>query len=167
MRRLLLPFLICFLLFWLFGGAWWFAKIENSKQQLLEQKLSIAPSFTFSDGTFSIAVDDNVSFFQSSYDPNIPEKINTELLRLVDYLQQNGQKNIVLVGKYLPTESNSSSFDNLGIARAEALKSRLIRLGLEGHRISTRSQKVSQMDFKEGLVFGAVVFQMAVNGTHQ
>jgi OOP family OmpA-OmpF porin len=43
--------------------------------------------------------------------------------------------NIDLVGYYTPEEVNSSSFENLGIARAQLLKELLINRGLDSNRV--------------------------------
>lgn len=159
MRRLLLPFLICFLIFWLFGGAWWYAKEHETKNSNIISELPIAPSFNFIDGSFHISLKENVSFVKSSYDPFIQEQFNTELLRLSEYLTEKPNKNLLLTGKYTSEETNSSVFGNLGIARAEALKSRLIRLGIDGDRIETGSIKKNLIVFQKGEAFDLVLLE--------
>jgi len=159
MRRLLLPFLICFLIFWLFGGAWWYAKELEPKPINIKSELPIAPSFNFIDGSFDILSKENVSFTRSSHEPNIPEQLNRQLLRLSEYLNKKESRNLLLTGRYTIKETNRSLFANLGIARAEALKSRLIRLGLDGDRIETRSTKVDHIYFQGGSALGLVSFK--------
>lgn len=160
MRKLLLPFLVVFLIFWLFGGAWWFAQQHPTPLQQPSKTPSIAPSFSFVDDDFSFEVNEDISFLQSSYDAFIPEPVNNALFQLVEHLNQSKQKTLTITGACTPSELNNSAFKNLGKARAEALKSRLIRLGFEGNRVVTRGIKVRQLNFQEGVVHGIISMQV-------
>ncbi len=158
MRRFLLPMLSFFLIIWLFGGAVWYAQQEQQQQQQILVANGLIPPFHIADSNFVLRVAENISFFQSNYEAHIPESVNLALQQLSEYLSQHPHKEILLSGSFIAGEANHSSYENLGVARAEAIKSRLIRLGLNGDRMHTLGQLEAEMNFREGVVFGAVQF---------
>lgn len=155
-----MPLLVFFLVLWLFGGAAWYAQQEQQRQSLIATAIPAVPPFSIRDSSFVLRVAENTTFLQSNHNIHIPESVNLALQQLVEHLRQYPHKSLWLTGSYLAGEANHSAYSSLGLARAEALKSRLIRLGLEGHRIHTRERLEAEMNFQEGAVYGAVDLQV-------
>jgi OmpA-OmpF porin, OOP family len=64
----------------------------------------------------------------------------TALDSLILYSTNHPNKNITVTGHYKANEKNSTSFENLGLARAEELKKWLMNKGVADKNIFTRSQ---------------------------
>jgi len=136
MQKNTLPWLIA-LTAWIAGSTYWHVcKIKEVCDEPLIKSASSAntltkPSFDIhnSDG-LSLKALGNIKFPQSGETPNVSE-VQPQLAQLKDYLVKNPSLQMLLIGKYASDEKNNTSFANLGIARAEALKS--IILGEKGN----------------------------------
>lgn len=153
MQKHTLPWLIA-LAAWIAGSTYWHVcKIkEVCDEPLVRSAPSISslskPSFDIhnSDG-LSLTSSGNIKFPQSSEIPNVLE-VQPQLEQLKDYLAQNPSLQMLLIGKYASNEKNNTQFANLGIARAEALKS--IILGEKG---------IQQSIITDGVLSDSLYFQ--------
>lgn len=136
MQKNTLPWLIA-LTAWIAGSTYWHVcKIKEVCDEPLTKSVSSAntlakPSFDIhnSDG-LSLRASGNIKFPQSGETPNVSE-VQPQLEQLKDYLAKNPSLQMLLIGRYASHEKNNTSFANLGIARAEALKG--ILLGQKGN----------------------------------
>ncbi|MBK8443144.1 MAG: OmpA family protein [Sphingobacteriales bacterium] len=112
---------------------------------------------TIQDDTLRVSSADNLYFRRSGANPSIPASVNGIYRRVVDYL--NGSKRgITLTGVYSKDETNTTTFPNLGIARAEGVKGRLITLGLSPDRIKTEGREVDNLNFNDERLMGGIVY---------
>lgn len=84
------------------------------------------------------------------------------------YLQNNPQRALNITGKYSNTESYSGIFSNLGLARANDVKSYLLGLGVAASQLTTSSLVIPDGSIKNNVLnegvdfgFGAVTNNMA------
>ncbi len=99
--------------------------------------------FAFADGSFTPALNaDNESFLD----------------KVAAYLKANPGKNLRITGLYAEKEKNAASgiFENLGLARADAVRSLLTRRGIALDRISLDSQMAEGDSLAETLRFDAL-----------
>lgn len=91
------------------------------------------------DGDLNINVNDNFNFKESDLNilKPISEKVDEGIKKLKDYLLANKGKALSVKGYHTAGETNSSSFDNLGLARADAVKKYLAEKGIPLNVIST------------------------------
>lgn len=86
-------------------------------------------------------VDNNVNFRRSQYKHlKSNNKVNDAMSKLAKYLKSNNKKGVTVTGYYDAAEDNSHPlYPNLGIARANDVKSWLKTLGVPSGQISTKS----------------------------
>lgn len=97
------------------------------------------------------------AFPQESFQPDLTPDNRKFLAETADYLKQHSAKNITLTGHYLQNETSAPSgiFENIGIARAAAIKQILEAAGIDGKRISIDYQMVKYDILPEPLRFEA------------
>jgi outer membrane protein OmpA-like peptidoglycan-associated protein len=86
------------------------------------------------DGNFSISSENNLYFGYGTANVFMPEGINQSFERLVQYLNEEKNKHLDLKGMFSRVENGD---DELGLARAETIRSVLIRMGIDTNQIST------------------------------
>jgi OmpA-OmpF porin, OOP family len=145
MQKLLL---ILLTILWFALGSWWFAKSDCSSCNTAASAAaatavtSTAPvketNWSFADSGWKYSVPANLRFGNAASVPVTSELVNTALDTVVYHAKSfNPGRKIIVTGYYRTTENNTSSFENLGIARAEAVKSLLVNRGYDAALIST------------------------------
>lgn len=134
-------------------------RVEKTKQT----NANAATPFKFEDGNTAIRSVDNFNFYFSSH--AIMQPISEDLLSCVNemirHLEKNKNKTLNISGGHNEREENSSSFDNLGLARAESIKRVLIEQGLDAAQVSTTSKKDNSLTpNQEGLLNGPYAFSV-------
>ena len=91
-------------------------------------------------------------------DPNPIPGTNFEEFKKEEILKQMTANNILqITGLYVPTETAPEGFDNMGVARADALRN-LLKDDIPISRIDISSRNVSRLDTTGGTPFSAVTF---------
>lgn len=147
MNRLLLAFVALFLALWLILGSWWYAKHYGG--------VASSPNFSITMDGFEISAPETFSFYESSPDPIIPEKMEEAFQTLADLLVTNENKKLKLFGIHSAQESQA----NLGKARAEAIKLELVNLGAPEAQIMTSDIPLASGQFINGQIYGGVHFR--------
>ncbi len=82
---------------------------------------------------------DNFIFLRSDYKiiDSVSNGLNKQLERLTEYLNNNPNKNIGIIGLYRSNEDNHSIFPNLGVARAHSVKNYFTSHGISAKSLST------------------------------
>lgn len=123
------------------------------------ENTSVKFPLKFTDGDkFNFGVNDNISFTKNNYRPSISGKVNQAFRKLVGYMNSNPSRALELTGIYSPNEKNIAGYDNLGVARAEMVKERLMTLGLNDARISTKGAINNNSIFKNDTLYGGILY---------
>lgn len=139
------PWLIL-LLFWIGGSTWWHVcKIKQlcgdsppSATAPAAVASAVMPSLIVVDGDkLNWNVPGNFSFAKSGAVANEAAVGNT-LPTVADYLKANPERLLTLTGYYYTDEQNTTAFANLGVARAEGIKAKLVALGVPTAQLATR-----------------------------
>lgn len=100
------------------------------------------------------------SFEQFEFDttrigPNMTDSNEAFLDKVAEYLKANPDKNLSITGYYRPSEAVISSgfFENLGVARADRIRSFLVRRGIDEERITLDYKESETEDLSEPLAF--------------
>lgn len=128
-------------LLWLCLGTSWLSNQVCSPKN--------ASGFTINDGKFSTSSPDMFSFLLSGERLQFTESTGNSLKAVSKYLGENPNKQLTLTGMYGENEKNKSSYDDLGIARAETVKDFLMKNGAIGDNISTTSLQSDNLYFDE------------------
>jgi len=108
------------------------------------QKLTPEPTnypFALKDdvGGFSVKTNEHFNFNANGFDiikpiaPSLDGKIND----LKNYLSQHPEKELDIIGLYKSTENNTSAYENLGVARANAIKNYLVSKGIPSKQLNS------------------------------
>ncbi|MCB0516593.1 MAG: OmpA family protein [Chitinophagales bacterium] len=164
-------FLILLLIWSVISWYWYVCKIKHHCDEIktTTETTTVAETttpqvqttgFFVQDGNYTVEDEENISFLQSDARPRIPSAINSKLRDLINYLQTS-RKQIHLEGLYSADETYTGKFENLGIARAEGLKGRLITLGLNPAWITTSGKLDNSLKFNENsVVLGAINYTL-------
>jgi len=101
-------------------------------------------SLLFATDDFSETTTDNFHFSVSKYTlkSKPSAEMQTTLTKVADFLNENPSKSLSIEGLYFSKETNTSSEENLGLARAKTIKTYLVReFGVNENQISTGAQK--------------------------
>ncbi len=154
-RNLMLPGVALLLIAWLVLGSWWYSRTYCNGGTTAN-----IPGFSLIDGHYEIAGDEAFSFYKSSADPIIPAGAYDALEALASYLSKEPGKGLKLFGVYSEFESDKRSpYANLGLARAEAIKSELVALGVDSNKIQTSGIRFSDASFTDGMMHRGVHFR--------
>jgi OmpA-OmpF porin, OOP family len=103
-------------------------------------------SWSVSDGTFSLNSPEFFKFLKSNssnligFGPEL-EKMN---IGVKDYVMKDGTKGVRVIGYYNQEEVNDNPlFENLGLARANEVKQKLVQMGIEANKITLGSELLS------------------------
>lgn len=160
MRLPLLLSLALFLLWAIFARWFYVCKIKNhgcctTEQVATTPTPSTAPvaavtpaKISFTDGDQAVLRDYNdFRFGKQSATLNADSNNIDFINKIAAYLKQNPQKNVMITGFYDATEKDVQvpGFANLGLARADAVKQKLVAAGLNTTRIQTEAKLVDNL----------------------
>ena len=161
--------LIPLLLIWILYGAWYMSHspcVAAAKEQKTAVTASVAPTpppakkilWSASDGPFKASSTERFTFPQSNFAATVPAPTQTAFQSIASYLKSKPNRQLVLTGRYDATENNTSSFANLGVARAEDIKKRLVNMGATADNILTNGLEETGITFDNNLLLNGVNF---------
>jgi OOP family OmpA-OmpF porin len=138
---------------WMAGGTYW--HVCRIKQlcdgnpaptvAVSEPEFSV-PSLDIEDGKLSLHSPFNVAFHRSGAQAGL-EAVKPQLDALAAYLKANPRRKLTLTGYYSSQEENTTPFENLGLARADALRQYLIALGVPADQLLTEGKLLDNLAF--------------------
>ncbi|TYA74331.1 OmpA family protein [Seonamhaeicola marinus] len=135
------------------------------KEEQVDIKTATKNAFLISDakGDFKIEIPDNFNFKTSDFSilEPVSANIDSEVLKLKDYLISNPLKDLEITGFYKSDEVNNSAYPNLGLARANAVKNYLVTHGVPAKQIDTFGKLNDDINpDKANMLFGPLQFNM-------
>jgi OmpA-OmpF porin, OOP family len=143
---------------WIAGWTWWLSKELN---QIREAAGGGASAFSIAYDDFKFAAEDIFHFNHSESVPFLPEDNHPVFKSIASYLTDNKNVTLKLTGVYASDEQNLSAFPNLGLARAEALKTLLVEKGAPKENIQTEAFGADNFFQEKGKLLGGVYFDFA------
>ncbi len=144
---------IILLVLWMIGSTWWqICKIEQlcidtgattqveppTEDKVVYTTPPGADGFTIADGNlFQLSFPRTFSFARSGPNANM-NALGGPIDPLITYLKANRDRTLEITGYYTSAETNSTSFPNLGLARAEGMKQYLVQQGIPAASLTTR-----------------------------
>lgn len=118
--------------------------------------------WTYADGeNHRISISDRFGFNRSEFRhiKPLPESLKNSLAETATYLQGAPERALEITGYYAEDEENTSILPNLGLARANDIKSYIMSLGVGANQITTKGALLADKVFdgdllKEGIDFG-------------
>ncbi len=115
-------------------------------------------TYVLTDEKFKLSTQDLFSFGFSEEQPMLTDSTLSFLRNLAEYLAANPSKRIYLTGLYAPGETNRSISANLGVARAEAVKSILVQKGASPDNILSADFRTNSLHWAAGKILDGVFF---------
>ena len=140
---------VILLFLWMGGSTWW--HVCKIKQLCADDGQPVAvpadttvyttppgaDGFTIADGNaFRLELPGNFSFAKSGANANM-NALGSQMGSLVTYLKTHPDRTLDVRGYYMASETNPTSFANLGLARAEGIKQYLVQQGVPAASLMT------------------------------
>lgn len=111
-------------------------------------------SITDANEAFYYTTADNFNFETSAFTPRMPisSEVDAGIGNLQAHLSENKNKSVAITGLFTSSETNTSAFPNLGIARANAVKNYMVSKGISSTQLNTFG-KLSEGLVPEGRVY--------------
>ena len=153
---------------WMAGSAYWHVcKIKLlcdaplTSSTVISTTAPVISPLTIIDGTeLNLTSSGNFGFAKSGADANF-SGVKSEIDSLASFASVNPGKMITITGSYSSQETNSTSFPNLGIARAAAIKSYLTSKGLPDSIFVLNGQLNDSIVFSPDSLHGGIDFTFA------
>lgn len=149
-KRGLMWFVGILLLLWLFIGSYLLSRhfFDEVKSVIVAEEVV---GFSAKDGEFVLNADSYFRFPESSAAfEKISESLRNTLSETADYLKNNTNKELTIIGYYSEEERTPDLLPNYGLARANTIKKELEVLGVNTNQITTDSELANADNFKEG-----------------
>jgi OmpA-OmpF porin, OOP family len=151
--RLSKPVFWLLTLLWFAAATWWYGSCSkctacaNAALPPAPLPTINLPGFSVTDSSWALSTVDNLRFGKSG---NMPV-LGTNMSKIVDslsvYLTNHPGKTITVTGYYNGSETNTTTFENLGLARADELKKILVGKGVAVASILTQSKMNDDLVF--------------------
>lgn len=142
---------IILLVLWMIGSTWWHVcKIKQLCANDVQPNATLPavdkPTLIIADGDrFRLDMPGNFSFARSGANANI-NGLGGSLDSLIAYLKTTG-RSLEIRGYYGSTENNTTSFINLGVARAEGIKRYMVQQGVPEALLTTKGVLQDELTF--------------------
>jgi hypothetical protein len=156
--RKLFPFIFGVLtLVWLVGGTVWYRKNFCDVPMIIQPT---PPTVSIHEGTQTLAVQTPIVFSFADSRPLFMSESISILKKTVDEIAGNRYKSLIIKGYYSSKEKKLNPSVDLGLKRAEAIKSVLKELGAEDSNIALESSKSENLQFMNNQLQDGVEFDI-------
>ena len=142
-------------------GGWTMRLSKAFSSQSSEATASTDSSFSISLDSIRYNSNDIFKFNFSESLPSIPEENQAVFQSIASHLISRPDVILTLTGLFSPEEQNMSSYPNLGIARAESLKTLLVEKGAPREQVVTRHLNTNSTFQVSGKLMGSVYFSFS------
>lgn len=115
--------------------------VELKKEIPITETQNCESKLVFKDQDFLMVTKENFKFLKSNFNHNnLNENFQDSLLKVAHYLDANPQRKMKIKGYYLKDEENTTDYENLGLARANSVKTYFLTLGVNSSQLLTSSK---------------------------
>ncbi len=100
-------------------------------------------------------------FAKNTHRPIMNDAVNNGLKSVGNYLRNNPNKTLEVVGEYTNEEENDTDLPNLGMARANSIKKILISTGSPSDKVKLGSKLNPELTFDNDTLFGGISITVA------
>ncbi len=114
-------------------------------------------SLLISDNNAIVAqADEGIKFAVADEAAIVPTTAQTELEKLVRYMEKHPAKVLILTGGFTETEAAETEEQYLGLERAESFREHLVEMGIPARQIAIMEQVAQELPTDEGFVWNAL-----------
>ena len=161
MNKVLLPSSILLLTVWIVAGTFWYSQNYCGFAITSLKNNVSAPLFYVRDGQFKASSNAIFSFKFSDDKVKVPVETQDALKNVANYINKNEERKLILSGQFASIEKNTTSFENLGLARAAMIKTKLVENGASADRIELEGVRFDNTRFENSKLIGGVNFTFA------
>ncbi len=152
---------------WMAGSTWWHvckikqicdAPLITHAEESSSSGIAITPLHIMDGPALMLTSPGNFTFNKSAAEADL-SGVQSEIDSLANYLISNPGRRLNIKGYYASTETNTTSWPDLGIARAENIKSYLAGKGIDPDRLTTSSELTDGLTIHNNRVSGAIDFE--------
>lgn len=155
MKTIFFGFLV-FLLLAVLANWYFFCEIRNQcgEEEVISTRAKTL-SLTEADSIIILKDYEQFLFDSAGIQPDLNENNLAFLQGVIDYLNNNSEKNLTIVGHYLESEADASSgiFENVGVARAIMIEKQMEAMGVDETRIDIDHNKLANNTLGEPISF--------------
>lgn len=107
-----------------------------------------------------IESDEGILFGRDGSRPVVPSTADTAFQQLNRYLANHPDEALYITGWYDDSEENTTLMENLGLARAEAVKRRLVAGGIAGRQIGTAGRPSIDLTFLGDTLYSGLTLRI-------
>jgi outer membrane protein OmpA-like peptidoglycan-associated protein len=112
----------------------------------------------FKDNDFKVVSKDNFKFNYSNFNHNlISPEFEELLIKVAQYLGNNPNRKMKIKGLFLKEEENNTDYENLGLARAYAVKTYFLKQGVNTSQLLTSAKLANPECYNEGTLEKGIV----------
>ncbi len=156
-------------LLWFVAGAWWYSHSScsscNAETAVVAPTTpTTCPTFSFTDDGFAENNNGNVQFAKSGSEPIISMAMNTSLDKISNHVSTLVPSRLLTItGQYGNAEKYTGTFENLGLARADAIKKLLMAKGVAEKSIVTKAELKEDLCYNTtaDTLTGGAIFSLA------
>lgn len=163
----LLSFLIILLVLWILAGTWYIGSNfcgsgeTAPPAEIIEEDLPLGME-VYDGNTLIGSASSFIDFERSSFTKDSLSASMTELLsNTVNYLNDNPERQLAIMGFYTEDEEQPSLFPDLGIARANYIKENLEELGAPSARLTAYSELADTLGFVNDTLRNGISFSFS------
>ncbi len=122
-----------------------------------------AANLSISDSAWKLDIPDDFKFKSNGNQPHIPDVVMSNIDNFATHIKEAGvgKKTIDITGFYKSSETNNTTFKNLGEARAEAVKQLLVQKGIPEGNIFTFGKVKDDLAYDANdSTYGAIAFNV-------
>ncbi len=151
-------FILFLLIGWILGCSFWYACIIRDNCGCNKKEVAFnTPNYSLSDGSLNLQMNENFTFDLNTDTENIPNSTALEFNKLSSHLS-SGLRTTNITGLYTSEES-----EQIGLARAEKIKTLLVSKGGIDSLITTSAELDNQLIINKNKVYGAINFSFNQN----
>ncbi|WP_428232980.1 OmpA family protein [Flavobacterium sp.] len=104
---------------------------------------------------------DNIKFLKNSFAVILPvsDSVSIGIENLKTFLIANPKQKITITGYATAGETNSTTFENLGLARANDIKKYFVSKGLSGSQFDTKGEIIDKLKTNSDTVLGPAAYK--------
>lgn len=112
------------------------------------------------DGDFEFSSSENFKFaLNDAIQQDISDDFTIQLGELKDYMVANTDRFMKITAYYTADETNSTEFDNLGIARARNIKEFMKTIGIDGSQLNSGGEMLESDCINDGVIQKGISIQ--------
>jgi OmpA-OmpF porin, OOP family len=130
----------------------------------LATPVAAASSILIADGSkLNVGFKENLTFSTNGYEYKQPlsAKLNSVFQQTADYLKANPTRGLKITGVYAGSEKNTSVYENLGLGRANNVKTIFTALGVPATQISTDAYLQPDLSLANNQVIGGATYSFS------